>query len=121
MVRDCVLDASSCLNSSFSSLFLAMSRMDWFAIRITSGVTAGQTSTSCPAILARWYFKRLIPPEISFPHSLQFNFCRLLGSIGCPYSHIGSNGFGIVSTVTYATLPQQKNKNESILKCSLKF
>jgi hypothetical protein len=61
------------------------------------GLAFGQISTSCPEICARWYFNRVIPPLISFPHNLQFNLCLLNPPSGSPYSHIGSKFLGIFS------------------------
>jgi hypothetical protein len=52
---------------------------DWFAIHIIFAVLFGQGSTLNPGILARWYFKRLIPGKILFPQRLHVNTC-LLGS-----------------------------------------
>jgi hypothetical protein len=54
--------SSSFLRASATSLLLAISMSDWFSIRIISGLLFIQLSTSNPRILARCYFKRLIPP-----------------------------------------------------------
>jgi hypothetical protein len=54
--------SSSFLRASTASLLLAISMSDWFAIDIIYGLLLIQLSTSNPGILARWYFKRLIPP-----------------------------------------------------------
>lgn len=57
-----LLPASSILRASLASLLSTISMMDLVAIRMISGVVFKQGPTSNPGILARWYFKRLIPP-----------------------------------------------------------
>jgi len=74
---------------------IAISMSDWFAICTISGVLFGQGSTSNPGILARSYFKRLIPAKIFLPQRLHVNTCLLGSCTGSPYTHIGSNAFGI--------------------------
>ena len=62
---------------------------------ISFGSTFKQGPTSCPGILAKWYFNLVIPLVISCPHNLQFNLCRLDPSSGIPCSQNGSKAFGI--------------------------
>jgi hypothetical protein len=87
--------ASYFLRASIISLLLAISMSDWFAICTIYGVLFGQGSTSNPRILAEWYFKRLIPAKIFLPQRLHVNTCLLGSCTGSPYTHIGSNAFGI--------------------------
>jgi hypothetical protein len=65
-------------------------------LHIIYGLVLSQASTSNPRILARWYFKRLIPLEIVSSQRLHVNICILGSSIGSPYTQIGSNGFDIL-------------------------
>jgi hypothetical protein len=88
--------SSSFLRASAASLLLPISMSDWFAIRIISGLLFGQASTSNLGILARWYFKQLIPAKIFLSQRLHVNICLLGSCTGSPYTHIEYNASDIL-------------------------